>query len=179
MKCPLCKEHIKRNAVKCRFCGTIVDKKTEEIQYIKNGFDKIEAECSNLEKQVSKLSGFIIFWHKFSEEELLGQIEKIETFARKIKADIENWKEARKPIFSIQPFKNDSVKLFYNENTRRLHERLERLQEMIQFRHPTVWERIGSVFRAFYFHVVEGLLPLITGRVSLGLKRQNKIPGTI
>jgi len=179
MKCPLCKEHIKRNSVKCRFCGTIVDKKTEEIQYIKNGFDKIEAECSNVEKQVSKRSGFIIRWHKFSEEELLEKIEKIETFARKIKADIENWKEMKKPILSLKVFNDDSVKLFYNENARRLHERLERLQEMIQFRHPTVWERIGKVFKIFYFHVVERLLPLITGKMSLGFKRQNKIPGNI
>jgi hypothetical protein len=171
VKCPLCKERIKRNAIKCRFCGTIVDKKTEEIQFIKNGFDKIEAECKTLEKLIFKRSGFIVRWHRFSEDELLSYIAKIENFARKIKADIENWKESKKP--------EESVQRFYNENARRLHDRLAQLQDLIQLRHPTLWERLGTIFRAFYFHLVEKLLPLIGCGIKLGYKRQNKIPGSI
>ena len=171
MRCPLCKERIKWNAVKCRFCGTIVDKKTEEIQFIKNGFDKIEAECKKLEMLITKRCGFIIYWHKFSEEDLMSYVDKIENFALKIKADIEHWKKAKRP--------DERVQVFYNENARRLHDRLEQLQEMIQFRHPTVWERIGYAFKAFYFHIVEKLLPMITGRLSLGFKKQNKIPEMI
>jgi len=171
MRCPLCKERIKWKAVKCHFCGTIVDKKTEGLQFIKTGFEKIEAECKALEKQVSMRCGFIIRWHMFSEEKLLSFIEKIESHAHKIRSDIESWKDSKKP--------DTRISLFYNESAKKLYTRLEELQEMIWLRKPTVWEHIGSFFKAFYFHIVEKLLPLITGRASLGFKKQNRIPAEI
>lgn len=179
MRCPLCKERVKWRAVKCRFCGTVVDRKTEEIQFIKNGFDKIEAECNNLEKKVLMRCGFIIRWHMFSEEELFACIEKIENFARKIRSDIENWNETKSPVKRLKFFNNESVKLFFNENARRLQDRLCGIQDMIQIRHPTIWERIGSAFKAFYFHLVERLLPLIGGSIGLGFKNRNRIPAEV
>ena len=167
MKCPLCKERIKRNAVTCHFCGTVVDQKTERIQYIKNGFDKIEVECGNLEKRITAVKGFIISWHKFSEKTLYEYLEKIKAFAMKIRSDVDSRKDKKS--------QQETILLFYNEKVKRLQERLEQLEDLIEWRHPTTWERVRDNFKEFFILIVEKLLPFITLGTRIGFRQQGRI----
>jgi hypothetical protein len=160
-----------KNALRCKRCNSLIEKDGQETRFIKNGFAKINSECDALERESFELTGSIFKRHKYSEEELLTHMEKIKSFAQKIHDDVACW--------NMPSGLSQWIKALYNQNTEALQERLSNIMERIRIRRPTVWERIGKIFISFYQFIAEKLLPMITGKFSLGYRKQGRIPGTV
>jgi hypothetical protein len=144
-----------------------VAEKDRDIQFINRGFKKIFAECENLMKDVGRYRGVMFRRHAFSEESLMGKMEKIQSFAVKIRTDIENWARHKRL--------NERIRMFYNRNAGELQEQLDEIREEIETRQPTLWEKICGIFHALYRIVVEKILPVITFRLIPGQNPFKKI----
>lgn len=171
MRCPVCKERVKRNELYCWRCRALVAEKDKDIRFINNGFKKIFSECENLERNVGRFSGTIFRRHTFSEQGLIEQMEKIRAFAAKIRADIESWARHKKLT--------ERIRIFYNENAGALQERLDGIREAVENRQPALWERICRIFQVLYRVVVEKILPVITFRLIPGKNPFKELGGGI
>jgi hypothetical protein len=162
--CFLCVFRRRRNSLKCQFCDRYLEKSKElqdGLSYLENGFDKISRELDSLEQKATAMCGFLFFRrHKFSAEDLMDsdQMERIKSIAGKIKDDVRRWEAAKKLQFR--------VKDFYNEKAAETQERVNNLNQMIQTRHPTLWERVGGFFRNLYRAIVERLPLFIRGALT-------------
>lgn len=168
MRCPMCKERIRKDAIKCRHCHSILDDSLnvrDGLSYLENGFAKIEEECDALEEKVNIVIGAVFKRHKYSADDLLGSghIDKIKSFAGKIKDDVDRWEEAGQLSFRLR--------LLYNEKAQAVQARVSTINRMIQEREPTLWEKIGEAFTRLYKAILE-LLPLIVRRLLTSKKRK-------
>jgi hypothetical protein len=171
MRCPVCKERVKHKDLYCWRCHTLIDEKDKDLQFINNGFKKVFGECENLEKDIGRFHGSIMRRHAFTEENLVSRIDKIKSFANKIRSDIVSWADRKKL--------SDKIREFYNENARNLQERLEELKAAIYIRKPTSWEKICQVFNALYLFVVEKILPILSFRLIPGKNPLKELGGGI
>jgi tetrahydromethanopterin S-methyltransferase subunit G len=164
----MCQERIKKGAVKCKHCHSFLDdsrNENEGFNYLENGFAKIEEELDNLEEKVNIVIGAVFKRHKYSAEDLLdsGHMNKIKSFAGKIRDDVSRWEEAGRLPFRL--------KTFYNKKAEEVHERLSMINRMIQERQLTLWEKVGEFFKRF-FNTVLQLLPLMFRKLLAGNKQR-------
>jgi hypothetical protein len=155
MRCPFCKERIKKGAKKCKHCHSIFDDSQNAkggLSYLENGFAKIEEECDALEEKVNIIIGAIFKRHKYSEDDLLssGHMDKIKSFAGKISDDVNRWEEAGQFSFRLR--------LLYNENAQAVQSRVSIINRMIRERQPTLSEKVGEAFTRLYKTILK-LLP--------------------
>jgi hypothetical protein len=156
LRCPYCKERIKKGAVRCKHChSSISNGNTDDdgITYLQNGFVKINKECDAIEGKVNVQTGFIFTRYQYPAEELWRAVGRIESFAEKIRDDVERWSSADQL--------SQRIRFIYNREAEAVHERLEELHAMMEQREPTLWEKICSVFR----RIAEQLLPLLSFRL--------------
>jgi tetrahydromethanopterin S-methyltransferase subunit G len=163
MRCPICREWIKRGALKCKHCHSVLVDSEEDIGYLKAGFARIHRECETLETKVNLIAGKIFKHHRYSEDELLHaeELSRIESFGGKIKDDVNRWRSANQM--------SDRILQLYNDEAEELHERLDQIFEMIRLRTPTLWDKVGAAFSRFYKMVIE-LLPVFF-RVALPYRK--------
>jgi hypothetical protein len=163
MRCLFCFFRSKRNSVKCQFCERYFEKSQDMqdgLAYLENGFDRVSHECDLIEEKTSIVVGFIFKRHKYSAEDLLQSehMEKINSFASKIKADIDAWEAAGK-----LPFR---VKMLYNEKVQEVRDRVAELNRMAKERRPTFWESIGGFFQRLYQLVIARLPMFVQGLIT-------------
>ena len=168
MRCLFCKIRNKKNSVKCQFCEYYFKSSREiweGISCLENVFEKINGEIDDLEQKVHIVIGLIFRRHKYTAEDLLDskQMDRIKSLAGKIKDDVSRWESAGK-----LPYR---VKMVYNENAESVQERLRMINQTIQERKPTLWEKVGGFFRRLYRAVVE-LLPTLFQRLLSGRKQK-------
>jgi tetrahydromethanopterin S-methyltransferase subunit G len=158
MRCPICREWIKRGAQKCKHCYSVLVDAQEDIGYLKAGFARIHRECDTLETKVNLIIGKIFKRHRYSEDELLnaGELARIESFSGKIRDDVNQWKLANQI--------SERMREFYNDEVETVHDRLDQIIEMIHERTPTLWDKVGAALSRFYKTVI-GLLPLFVRSV--------------
>jgi tetrahydromethanopterin S-methyltransferase subunit G len=135
----------------------------EGFAYLENGFNKIDEELCELEQKIHVVTGFIFKRHKYTEQDIMdsAQMNRIKSLAGKIKDDVTRWDASGKFPYRLR--------ILYNENAEMLQERLRMINQEIQERRPTLWERVGRFFRRLYRMVVE-LLPLLFQRLISGNK---------
>jgi hypothetical protein len=140
-------------------------KQTAEIEYLKSGFSRIQAELDMLELKIGIIIGLVFKRHQYSVDALLNSehLRKVESYVRKIGDDISRWEQTGKLSFG--------VRRVYNQSAEAVHERIHALNERIQQRVPTFWEKVCDVFIRFCEVVIEQL-PFIGFRLLLALKRR-------
>jgi len=167
MRCLFCKIRNKYKRLKCQSCNYFLNTREikEEFDYLENGFAKINDELDNLEEKVHIVIGIIFRHHRYTAEDLLDskQMDRIKSLAGKIKDDINRWESAGKLSYRL--------KMFYNENAESVQDRLRMINQTIQYRKPTLWERVGGFFRRLYRAIVE-LLPALFQRLLIGRKQK-------
>jgi hypothetical protein len=166
MRCLFCKIRNRKDSVKCQFCDYFLASSPgmrKTLAYLENGFGKINDELGDIEGKVNQVVGLIFKRHKYTAEDLLdsSQMNRIKSLAGKIKDDIARWDAAGK-----MPYR---LKVFYNENAESVQNRLRMINQTIQSRKPTLWEKVGGFFRRLYKIIVE-LLPSIFQGLLFGQK---------
>jgi len=164
MKCLFCKIRNNKNSVKCQFCDYFLASSHEmrkTLAYLENGFGRINDELDDIEGKVNMVVGKIFKRHRYTAECLLdsSQMSRIKSLAGKIKDDVTQWDAAGKLPYRL--------KVFYNENAESVQNRLRMINQTIQDRNPTLWEKVGDFFRQLYKIVVE-LLPSIFQKLLFG-----------
>jgi len=164
MKCLFCKIRNRKNSVKCQFCDYFLASSPEmrkTLAYLENGFGKINDELDDIERKVNMVIGLVFKRHRYTVEVLLdsSQMNRIKSLAGKIKDDVAQWDTAGKLPYRL--------KIFYNESAESVQKRLRMINQAIQDRNPTLWEKVGDFFRRLYKIVVE-LLPSIFQRLLFG-----------
>ena len=155
-KCPYCKEFIKGGAVRCKHChanlegnGDASTQQTDErIQYLKNGFAKINTECETIEEKMKLRTGLVFVKHLYSGDELLYALNRIESFVDKMRDEIDEW-EAISNVSS-------QVRFLFSKNAEEVCQRLTSLHVLILQREPTWWEKVRSILK----RILEKLLSL-------------------
>jgi hypothetical protein len=167
MRCPYCKERIKNKAVRCKHCHAGIGGNNQEdsIRYLQNRFAKIDAECDTIEDRINARAGVIFVRHQYTADELWQMCGKIESFAGKIKDDIDQWDAAGQL--------SQRIRLVYNQKAESVHERLGMIAAAIEQREPTLWEKICSVFK----RIIEKLLPMLSVRLVSGTNGKKLITG--
>jgi hypothetical protein len=171
MRCPYCKERIKKDAVRCKHChasiGTVNNENgnADDLRYLQNGFSKINQECDAIEENIRATTGFVFVKHQYSEEELWESSERIESFIEKMKDDLDQW-DAENRL-------SQRTRLVFNQKAQAVYERLEKIRLLIQEREPTLWEKICSVFRRIF----DKLLPMLSFRLVSGSKKTKLLAG--
>jgi hypothetical protein len=170
VKCPYCGERIKKKAILCKHCHSTLNKngKTEDpneegIAYLKNGFGKIDAECSVIRKMIEARTGFIFIKHQYSSDELLEATCRIESFVGKMRDDLEEWEALNKLT--------QQVKQHFNRKAEEVYQRLESIQLEIEHREPTWWENVKAVFRRIF----EKLFSFFSFKMIAGKKSPKEI----
>jgi hypothetical protein len=165
VKCPYCGERIKKKAVLCKHCHSTINRngKTEDhneecIAYLKNGFGKINAECSIIEEKIKLRTGFIFVKHQYSSDELLEATCRIESFVGKMRDDLEEWEALNKLT--------QQVKQHFNRKAEEVYQRLESIQLEIEHREPTWWENVKIIFQ----RIILKLLPFLSFKLIAGKK---------
>ena len=164
IKCPYCKERVKKKAVRCKHCkaslggkeNTSKEANDEGLQYLQNGFNKINAECDIIEQKINARTGFIFITHQYSNDDLYVAIGKIKSFVGKMKADLDEWESVKKL--------SGQVKAVFNRKAGEAYRRLEAIQYEIERREPTFWEKVRSVFKIIF----ETLIPFLSFRLVSG-----------
>jgi len=164
MKCLFCKIRNRKDSVKCQFCDYFLTSSHEirkTLAYLENGFVKINDELDDIERKVNQIVGLIFRRHRYTVESLLdsSQMNRIKSLAGKIKDDVGQWDTAGKLPYRL--------KIFYNENAESVQNRVRMINQTIQDRNPTLWEKVSGFFRQLYRIVVE-LLPMIFQRLLFG-----------
>ena len=170
-KCPYCKERVKRKAVRCKHCQASINRtekgfencEDEGIQYLKNGFSKINAECDTIEDKLKQRTGFVFIKHQYSADDLHDAAGRIESFVDKMRDDLEEWESENK--LTAQ------VKQLFNKKAGDVYHRLEALHFEIERREPTWWEKVCTVFK----RIMAKILPFL----SLKLIAGKAVPKTI
>ena len=167
IKCPYCKERIRKDAVRCKHChsiiGTAIPVNDDSYKYLQNGFAKINSECESIKVKIQMCTGLIFVTHRYSIEELLEAINKIESFIDKMRADLGEWESVGK--LSLQ------VKLIFNNKAGEVYKKLESLQLEITRREPTWWEKVQIVFR----RIIEKLFTFFSYKLVTGKDKQKAI----
>jgi hypothetical protein len=129
-------------------------------------------ECGLLEGKIGLLTGFIFVRHQYTAEELLQSehLSRIESYAGKIKDDVERWESAHQ-----LPFR---VRMVYNENAMAIQSRISRTIARIKEREPTLWEKVCGVFTRLLAAVTK-LLPLFAVNLLSGGKGRKLIGGSL
>jgi hypothetical protein len=169
-RCPYCKERIKRGAVRCKHChssighgGAGADGNDENIKYLQNGFNKINAECDAIEGRIGARTGLVFTRHQYSGDELMDAAVRIESYIEKMNDDLEMWETADKL--------NQQAKLHFNRKAGEIYERLESLHFAIERRDPTWWEKVCEVFT----RILSKILPFLSLRLIAGSKAPEEI----
>jgi hypothetical protein len=171
MRCPYCKERIKKDAVRCKHCHSSIgavnneNGNTDDLRYLQNGFSKINQECDAIEDNIKATTGFVFVKHQYSEDELGESVERIESFVEKMQDDLDEWDAGNRLP--------QRTRLVFNQKAQAVYERLERIKLLIQEREPTLWEKICAVFRRIF----EKLLPMFSVRLVSGVKGKKMIAG--
>jgi hypothetical protein len=171
MKCPYCKEWIRKGAVLCKHCHSAIDGNgnavssgnEEGIKYLQNGFNKIYAECDTIENRIKERTGFVFIKHQYSSDELIEATIRIDSFIEKMKSDIEEWEAANKLA--------QQVRQVFNKKAGEAYQRLESLHRMIESREPTWWEVVCDVFQ----RILEKLFSFFSVKLIAGKPRQKSI----
>jgi hypothetical protein len=174
MRCPYCKERIKRKALICKHCHADLTKSPEEqrkqddegtMRYLQNGFNKVNSELDKLEEKVEAKTGILMFTtHTYSEDDLMMHASRIESFIEKIRSDLEMWNSSR-PL-------SDRIQFAYSEYAEESSDRLNDVSCRIQERTPTIWERVGGFFKM----IASKLLPLFSFRLIAGKPKSHFLP---
>jgi hypothetical protein len=168
MRCPYCKERVKKGALRCKHCHAGIggtEAGGDGVGYLQNGFDKINSECDAIEDKINVRTGIIFIRHQYTADELWQMCGRIESFAEKIRDDIEQWDAAGQLP--------QHIKLIYNHKAEDVHERLEMIAATIEQREPTLWEKVCSFFK----RITAKLLPLFNFKLVSGTKDKKFIAG--
>jgi len=167
MRCLFCRIRNKYKRLKCQSCNYFLNTKEmrEGLGYLESGFARINEELDGLEEKVHLVIGIIFRRHKYTADDLLdsNQMERIKSLAGKIKDDVNRWDSAGKL--------SRRLKMFYNENAESVQERLRMINQTIQERKPTLWEKVGGFFRRLYLAIVR-LLPTMFQRLLISRKQK-------
>ena len=170
VRCPYCKERIKKGAVRCKHCHSSIGTNTDSsnvndsnTDYLRNAFTKINAECDAIEDRINARTGFVFIKHQYSDDELLEATSRIESFVEKINDDFERWEASRKL--------SEDVKFAFNRKADELYRRLELMQTKIQQRNPTWWEKVCAVLK----RIISLLLPFLSFKLVTGSKQPEEI----
>jgi len=170
VRCPYCKERIRKGAIRCKHChssiGTNVDGSNANdgnAGYLRSAFIKINNECDAIEERINARTGFVFTKHQYSEDELLEATSRIESYVEKINDDLERWEAAQKL--------SADVKLSFNRKASDLYRRLEIMQTKIQNRTHTFWEKVCIIFK----RIILKLLPFLTFKLVAGKEEPEEI----
>jgi hypothetical protein len=170
VRCPYCKERIRKGAIRCKHCHSSIGTNTDSsdvndgnVGYLRSAFAKINTECDAIEDRITARTGFVFTKHQYSEDELFEVAGRIESFVEKISDDLERWEATKK-------LSND-VKLAFNRKVGELYHRLEMMHTKIQLRNPTWWEKVCVVFK----RIISKLLPFLSFRLIAGNKAPEEI----
>jgi chromosome segregation ATPase len=164
VRCPYCKERIRKGAVRCKHChadtrantGDAAASKDEGIRYLQNGFNKIASECNEIEDRINARTGMIFIRHEYTADDLLEATNRIESFVEKMENDLEDWEAANKLT--------QQVRQIFNKKAGEVCQRLESLHQMIERRQPTWWEVVCDVFK----RILAKLFPFLTVKLVAG-----------
>jgi hypothetical protein len=171
MRCPYCRERIKKGALLCKHCHSVISEGSdanlngndEGIRYLKIGFNKIHVECDNIEERINERTGLIFVKHQYSSDELIEATRRIESFIGKMKDDLEQWEAAKKLT--------QQVRQTFNNKAREVRHRLESINRLIEEREPTWWESVCDVFQRIF----EKLLSIFSVKLIVGKPKQKRI----
>lgn len=170
IRCPFCKERVKKGAIRCKHCHSGIangnnasNSNDEGIKYLQNGFKKINSECDAIEDRIRARTGFIFIKHQYSSDELYEAASRIESFVEKMSDDIEMWDSANQL--------NQQVKLQFSRKAQEIYRRLESLQFSIENREPTWWEKVSTVFK----RILSKILPFLSFKLVTGRKPPREI----
>ena len=163
-KCPYCKELIKKGAVRCKHCkasleenGNAAAQQTDEgIQYLKNGFEKINSECNAIEEKMKMQTGFVFVKHLYSGDELCYALSRIETFVEKMGDDLDELEAANNL--------SQQARFLFSKKAEEVCQRLASLHFLIAQREPTWWEKVKSILK----RIVQKLLSIFPLEAMLG-----------
>ena len=169
-KCPYCNEWIKSRAIRCKHCRTSLGenryasakKKADDgIQYLQNGFAKINSECQKIEEKMKLKTGFVFIKHQYSGDELYYALGRIESFVEKMSTDLDEWESVGKL--------NQQVRFLFNQKAEETCHRLESLHYLIEQREATWWEKVSVIFK----RIIEMLIPFIPLDMIIGKAKLN------
>ena len=126
--------------------------------YLEKAFKLLNNRIDTLYQMKDETKSFLfVKWHKYSPEELYNsnEYQSIESAIGKIADDMNNWEQNKELDFGTRNT--------YNVNRDLLEDRLILLNRAIENREPTMWEKIGSFFRALVNFVVTKLPKLWNG----------------
>jgi hypothetical protein len=164
MRCPYCKERIRKGAVRCKHCHAVIgnDGNTasstadDGFKYLQNGFAKIYSECEAIEDKIKMRTGLVFVKHQYTSDDLLEAISRIESFVEKMRDDLGEWESANK--LAAQ------VKDLFNRKAEDVYHRLESLHVEIERREPTWWEKVS----VFFSRIFEKLFTFFTFKLISG-----------
>jgi len=171
MRCPYCRERIKKGAVLCKHCNSAIgegakavsSQNDDAIRYLQNGFNKIYAECDTIEERINERTGFIFIKHQYSSDELIEATGRIESFIEKMKDDLDQWESAQN--LSLQ------VRQAFNKKAEDVYHRLESINRLVEEREPTWWEAVCDVFQ----RIIAKLFSFFSVKLIVGKPIQKKI----
>jgi len=165
-RCPYCKEKIRKGAVRCKHCHSGIggngknasQTNDDGIQYLQNGFRKINAECDAIKGKIKLRTGFIFVKHQYSSGDLIEATGRIESFVEKMRDDLEEWQAVNKLT--------DQVKNIFNKKAEEVYHRMEYLHSEIEQREPTWWEKVRGTFK----RIIEKLFTFFSFKLIAGKK---------
>jgi hypothetical protein len=168
IRCPYCKERIKKGAVRCKHCHSGIGQggssaNDDGVKYLQNGFNKINAECDAIEDRIKARTGLVFVKHQYSSDELYEAASRIESFVEKMSGDLEMWESENKL--------NQQIKLHFNRKAGEVYQRLESLHYAIEEREPTWWEKVCDVFK----RILSKILPFLSFKMISGKKAPKEI----
>lgn len=128
--------------------------------YLEKAFKLLNNRIDALYQMKDEMKSFLfVKWHKYSVEELYdsNEYQSIESATEKIADDMNNWEQNKELDFGTRNT--------YNVNRDLLEDRLILLNRAIENREPTMWEKIGSFFKALVNFVVTKLPKLWNGLI--------------
>jgi hypothetical protein len=168
VRCPYCKERVKKGAVRCRHCQSSIGNgigggNDESVKYLQNGFNKVTAECDEIEEKINVRTGLVFTRHQYSDNELMEAAGRIESYVEKMSDDLGMWESAGKL--------NQQAKLYFNKRAEEIYRRLEALHFAVERRNPTWWEKVCDVFK----RILEKILPFLSFKLIAGKNTPKEI----
>ena len=146
-KCPYCKELIREGAIRCKHCHANLEgngdvptqQSNERIQYLKNGFKKIDSECETIEEKMKLRTGFVFVKHLYSSDELFYAISRIEAFVEEMKDELDE--------LEAETNASQRISFLFSKKAEETYHRLESLHLLIEQREPTWWEKVKGIVK--------------------------------